>query len=114
MRRDQQGASRRLVAATRLDSYEAVFDDVHPANSIAAPDFIQQIDKRNRIEPHSIYANGNAFLEFDLHLLFAIGSCLRRFRDLPGAGEWRIGGILQFPALMADVPQITVAAVDLF
>ena len=48
------------------------------------------------------------------HLLLAIRSILRRTRQLPGAGERSVARIFQFPALVADVPQIAIAAVNLF
>src|SRR5439155_8315344 len=56
--------------------------------------------------------NRNTFFETDDHLLLAVRSILRRTRQLPGARERCVPGIFQFPALVADVPQIAITAVN--
>ena len=110
---EQQGASRSFVAAARLDADEAVFDQVDASNRVASADFVQQFDQRHRIEIHTIYGDGHTFFESDFDLFLLIGSLLRRLRHLPGAREGRVGGVLEFPAFVADVPEITIAAVNL-
>src|SRR5579864_3464612 len=113
MGRYQQRAAGSLIAAARFDSHESVLDDINATNSIAPADFIQQLNQRDRTKPHSIDTHRDTLFEFDLHLLFAIGSILRGIRNLPGTRKRRIGGVLQFAALMADVPQISIATVNL-
>ena len=43
----------------------------------------------------------------------AVWSFLRRARHGPGSGEGSVAGILQFAALVAYVPQVAIAAVNL-
>ncbi len=47
------------------------------------------------------------------HLLHRVGRVLRRLRPRPRRVERRVVGIFQFAALVADVQQVAVAAVDL-
>src|SRR5579884_1590779 len=114
VRRNQQRSARSFVASSRLDSHETVLDDIDAPDSVSSANFVQQLDQRNRIEPHAIYPNRNTLLELNLNLLLAVRSFLRRFRNLPRAWEWGIGSVFQLSPLVTDVPQISVAAVDLF
>src|SRR5437868_8220249 len=63
--------------------------------------------------PRSIDSDWNTSLEFDLHTFFAVGRFLRGFRNLPGGRKRRVGGVFEFSALVAQVPEITVTAVNL-
>ncbi len=112
MRGNQQSAAGSLVATARLDSDEAVLHQINPSDGISPADFVQQLDQRNRIELHAIHRNWNAFFKADDDLLLAVGSVLRRTSHLPGGGKRRVARIFQFPALVADVPEIAVAAVN--
>src|SRR6202011_2298909 len=67
----------------------------------------------NRRELHAIDRNRNPFFEADDHLLLTVRRFLRRTRQLPGAGERRVASVFQFPALVADVPEGAIAAVNL-
>ena len=58
-------------------------------------------------------ATGRAVLELDRNLFDFVGGFLRRLRPRPRGGKRRVVWIFQFAALMADVQQIAVAAVDL-
>ncbi len=113
VRGNQQRSARRFVTAARLDADETVLHQVDAADGIASADLVQQLDQRNRIELHPVHGNRSALFEADFDLLLAVGSFLRRTGQLPGAGERRVARIFQFPALVADVPQVAIAAVDL-
>src|SRR6185369_7617311 len=102
-----------LIAAAGLDSHETVLHDVHAADGIASTNFVQQLDQLDRLHLHAIDGNWNSLLEADLDLLFPIRSFLRRTGNLPGGVERRIARVFQLTAFVADVPQVSVTAVNL-
>src|SRR5580692_8259676 len=52
-------------------------------------------------------------LELDRDLLGLVGRVLRRLRPRPCGGQRRVVRVFEFATLMADMQQVTVAAVDL-
>ena len=113
MRRQQQRSARRLVTAARLDADEAVLDQVDAADGIARADFVQHFDQRDRIEFDAIHRDRQSVAKFDRHLLDLIGRILRRLGPRPGRRQRRVVGIFQLAALVRDVQQVAIAAVDL-
>src|SRR4051812_23135226 len=108
-----QGATRRLVAAARLHSNKAILYQVDSADCIASCDFVQQLDELHRLKVHSVDGNRAALHESNLDNLVAVWSFLRTTCHRPGRRQWRITGIFQFATLVAHVPQVAVAAVNL-
>src|SRR5689334_10477830 len=113
MRREQQRSTGRFVASTRLNSDETILHQIDASHGIPGADLIQQFDERHGIHIHAVHRNRNSLNEVDADLFLFVWSVLWRARNLPGRREWSISRILQLPAFMADVPQITVAAVNL-
>src|SRR4029077_18875086 len=111
--RQEQGSSRCFVTTPRLDADETVLHQVNSSNRVAAANFVQQFDQGGRIHRQSVDRDWHALLKTDLDLLLAIGGLLRRVGQLPGAGERRVARIFQFPTLMADMPKIAIATMDL-
>ena len=67
-----------------------------------------------RIELHAVHGNRDALLETDVDLLLAVGRFLRRIVVICQVlSSGALAGVLEFAALVADVPQVAVAAVDL-
>src|SRR5207249_2984678 len=113
MRCNEQCPARSLVAPTRLDTDEAVLDNVRPSDRVSPADFVQQLNQRHRTHTHSIHTNRYSLLKLDLDFFLAVWRFLRGFRNLPRAVEGRVTRVFQLSALVADVPQIAVAAVNL-
>jgi len=109
---DEQRASGSFVAAARLDADEAVLHQVDASDGVASANFVQQFHERYGIESLAAHRNRHAFFESNLNLLFLVGRLLRRLRKLPRAGEWRTGGVFQFSAFVAQVPDVAIAAVN--
>ena len=114
MRGGDQGAARGFVEPAALDADEAVLHQVDAADGVARADFVQQFDDLYRFQRHTVYGDGLAFDEADLHHFFAVGRFLRRAGHHPGAGQGRVVGVLELAALVADVPKVAVAGVDFF
>ena len=108
----QQRASGSFIAAARFNADKAILDQVDASHRVASADFVQQFDQRYRIKNLSTHRNGHAVFESDFDLLFFIGSLLRRLRHLPSAREWRVAGVFQLSAFVAQVPEIAIAAVN--
>ena len=113
MRGGDQGAARSLIEAAALDADEAVLHQVDAADRIARADLIQQFHDLHRLQLHAVDRDGLAFDKANLHHFLAVGCFLRRAGHHPGGGQGRVAGILQLAALMADVPQVAIAGVDL-
>src|SRR5205814_3413540 len=113
MRCNEQCPARSLVAPTRLDTDEAVLANVRPSDRVSPADFVQQLNQRHRTHTHSIHTNRYSLLKLDLNFFLAVWRFLRGFRNLPRAVEGRVTRVFQLSALVADVPQIAVAAVNL-
>src|SRR6476661_4356650 len=111
---NQQGSARSLVTPARLDTHKPVLYQIDSADRIASANLVEQLDQRNGIKLHPIHRNRSTLLEADYDLLLAIWGILRRAGQLPRAGERSIACIFQFPAFVADVPQVAIAAMNLF
>ena len=101
MRRQQQRAAGRLVAAARLDADEAVLDQVDAADSITRTDFVQDLDQRRPDRARRRLPRPAAIVEFDRHLLTSsahpAATCPR-----PRRRQRRVVRIFQFAAFVAD------------
>src|SRR5206468_616117 len=62
----------------------------------------------------AIDGNRGAGCKSDFHLLRLVRSFFRRNHPLPHGLARRIGGIFELSALVAEVPDVAVAAVDVF
>src|SRR3984957_13905052 len=108
-----QGAARGLIEAAALDANEAILYQVDAADRIAGADLVQQLNDLYRLQRHSVYGYRLAFDEADLHYFLTVRRFLRGAGPNPGGGQGRVTCVLKFAALMADVPQVAVAGVDL-
>src|SRR5579871_4685677 len=113
MSSDQQRATGSFVASAGLHTDKAVLDQIDAADCVAAADFIEQLNKRNRIHLEAIDRDRNALGEADADFFFLVWCLLRRTGQLPGRGQRRIAGIFELSALVADVPEVAVPAVNL-
>src|SRR5882757_5174296 len=114
MRGDQQGAAGSFVGAARFHSYEAIFYDVGAADAVLCSDFVERVQQVDRVGFGTVHGNRQACFEAD----FDFGGFVRRFfrrnNPLPHSFVRGIGGILEFAAFVAEVPDVAVAAVDIF
>src|SRR5712675_943684 len=114
MRGDQQSAAGSFVGATRFHSYEAVFYDVGAADAVLGGDFVERVQQVDGIGFCTVHGNGEASLETDFDFGGFVRSFFRRDNPLPHSFVRGIGGIFEFAAFVAEVPDVAVAAVDIF
>jgi len=81
--------------------------------ALRPPISFSSFNQRYRIESLASDRNRHAFFESDFNALFFVGSFLRRLRHLPRAGKRGGARVFEFSTLVAEVPEIAIAAVDL-
>ena len=109
----EDGAARGLVDAAALHAHEAVLADVDAADAVAGADGVELGEERHRVEGLAVDGGGVALAEGDGHVLVGVGRVLRAGGDHPHVFRRGVPRILELAALMADVPDVGVAAVDL-
>ncbi len=81
MRRQQDGAARRLVDAARLHADEAVLDQVDAADAVVAAELVQLGEQRGRRQRLAVEADGVAARKADR----AVGRLIGRLHRRDGA-----------------------------
>src|SRR6267154_169105 len=114
VRGDQQSAAGSFVGAARFHSYEAVFYDVGAADAVFCGDFVERVQQVDGIGFGTVHGNRQASFEADFDFGGFVRSFFRRDDPLPHGFVRGIGGIFEFAAFVAEVPDVAVAAVDIF
>src|SRR5882762_8947077 len=111
---DEKGSAGSFVGATGFHSYEAIFDEVGAADAVFCGDFIQGVEKIDGAEFRTVDGNGSAGFESDFDFLGFVRSFFRRNDPLPHRFVRRAGGVFELAAFVAEVPDVAIAAVDIF
>ena len=114
MRGDEQSAAGCFVRAARFHADETIFDNVHAADAIGCGDFIQLIEQRERREFLAVHGDGIPGFEADFDGRGLVGRFRGRDDPFPHVFGGRVGRIFEHAALVAQVPDVAVAAVDVF
>ena len=93
---------------------EAIFDNVGAANAVLCGNFIERVEKIDGTELRAVNADRGACLKTDFDFFGFVWSFFRRDSPLPHGFVWRVGGIFELAAFVAEVPDVTVATVDIF
>ena len=110
----QERTSRSFISATRFHAYEPVLDQIRAADTVLRGDFVQRIDKFNGAQFRAINGNWCTGFKADFDFFGLIRSLLRRCDPLPHRFVGRVSRIFQLAAFMAEVPDVAVAAVNIF
>src|SRR5579859_879008 len=114
MRGDEERAAGSFVRAARLHTDEAIFDKVRAADAVTRGDFVERIEKIDGSEFGAVDGDGRAGFETDFDFFGFFGSFFGRDSPLPHGFARRIGGIFEFAAFVAEMPDVAVATVDIF
>src|SRR5208283_3018448 len=101
-----------FIRPARLHAHKAIFNKVSAANAVLCGNVVQCIKKFNGRELLAVHGNGRACFKANHHLFRLVWSLIRRNNPLPHRFAWGVRKIFQVPALVAQVPDIAVAAVD--
>src|ERR1022692_4871307 len=74
---------------------------------------VKLFNQVERAQLPAVDRHRRSLLKPDGHAARLIGRFFRRMADLPDIVRYGVGGVLQFAALMTDVPDVAVTAVDL-
>ena len=112
MRLIHDGAARRLIDTAGLHADHAVLQNIDDADTILAAQLIQLRQKGDRIQLLAIQCDRNALFKIQRDLGRFIRRLLRGHAQLQQlVVVRRIGGVFQFQSFVADVPDVTVAAI---
>src|SRR5256885_16466283 len=114
MRGYEQRAAWGFIAATRFHTYQAIFDDVRPPDAVLRGDFVESVQQIHRRSLAAVHGNRRAGFKADLDFRGLVRSFFGRGDPLPHGLVGRVGGIFQFAAFVAEVPDVAVAAVNVF
>src|SRR5882762_6694116 len=114
MRFDEKSSAGSFVGAARFHSHEAIFDEVGAADAVFGGNFIQRVEKLDGAEFRAVDGNRCSGFETDFDFFGFVGSFFRGNDPLPHRFVWGVGRIFEFAAFVAEVPDVTVAAVDIF
>src|SRR3972149_5534968 len=95
-----------------LHPHKAVLARVGPADGVPAADAVQSLNNLDGTQARAVDRNRHAPLEADLHLRARFRGFLRAARQLPDIVRDRAGRVFERATLMAQVPDVLVAAVD--
>src|SRR6476620_8407509 len=112
MRRAQDRAAGGLVDAMALHAYQPILDQVDPPDAMLCSQLIEHSQQYDGIETRAIDADWHALLEADLNVLGLVGSALGRDRERIHILFRLVPRVFQHAALVRDMPDIAVAAVD--
>src|SRR4029077_5114984 len=101
-------------SAARFHSDEAVLHDIGAADPMFRRDFIQRVQQIDGTGFYAVHGNGRPRFETNFNFLGFVRRFLRRDDPLPHRFAGRVGGILELAAFVAEVPDVAVAAVDVF
>src|SRR5439155_7951418 len=91
---------------------EAVFDEVGAADTVAGGDFVERVEKIHGAELRAVDGNRSAGFETDFDFFGFVWSFFRRNSPLPHGFAGSVGGIFEFAAFVAEVPDVAIAAVN--
>src|SRR5215813_401370 len=112
MRGDEQRAAGSFVSATGFHSDEAIFDEVGAADAVTGSDFVQSIQQINGTKFSFVDGDWSAGFETDFDFFGFVWSFFGRDGPLPHGFARGVGGIFEFSAFVAKVPDVAVTAVD--
>src|SRR5690348_12758599 len=112
MRRYKKGSAGRFVRAAGLHAHKAILDKIGAAHTVSRRDFIEQVQQIDGAQLRSVHGCGVSGLETYLDFLGLVGSLFRRNSPLPHGFVWRIGRVFEFATFVAQVPDVTVTAVN--
>src|SRR5260221_6313987 len=112
MSADQQGAAGSFVSAAGLHADEAICDEVGAADTVAGGDFVERVEQIDWAELCAADGDGRAGFETDFNFFGFVRSFFRRNSPLPHGFAGSVGGIFEFAAFVAEVPDVAVAAVN--
>src|SRR5580704_144555 len=99
---------------SRSSSWCALTSSVPPGVSYARRDFVQFIEQIDRAELRAIHRNRRARFKSDFDFFGFVRRFVGRHDPLPHRLIRSVGGILELGAFMAQVPDVAVAAIDIF
>src|SRR5713226_2205334 len=114
VRGDQQGAAGSFVRAARLHADEAIFDDVGAADPVLRSHFVQRIQQLDCARFRAVHGDRETGFKADFDFRGFIRRFFRGDDPLPHGFVGGIGGIFELAAFVAEVPDVAVAAVDIF
>src|SRR5258708_6442460 len=114
MRLDQESGGGSVVGDARFHCGEVIFDKVRGADAVFCGDFVESVEQIDGAEFRTVDGNGCARCESDFDFLGFVRSIFRRDDPLPHRFVWRVGGIFELAAFVAEVPDVAIAAVDIF
>src|SRR2546430_2519137 len=109
-----QGAARSYVGAPRFHPHEAIFDKIGAANAVFRGDFVERREQIDGTEFRAVDRSGGAGFESDFDFFRFVRRFFRRNNPLPHRFAWRVGGIFELAAFVTEMPDVAVAAVDVF
>src|ERR1700676_290338 len=114
MRGDQQSYAGRFVGAAGFHADQEDYDNVHAADSVFGAYFVQRVQQVDGAEFPAVHGNGRAACKTNLDLFGMVRGFFRRGDPLPHGLVRRIGGIFELAAFVTEVPDVAVAAIDIF
>ncbi len=112
MRGHQQRAAGRLIRAARLDSDQAIFDQIDSPDTVRRGNLVQLLEQCNRGKFFPADRDRRACVESDLDFRRLIGRFFRRGDPFPHRFFRLIRGVFEHAALMAQMPDVAVARVN--
>ena len=107
----------RFIDAPGFHPHVTVLDEVHPADTVPAAEFVQRFHHPERAQLPAIHRDAIALFEIQRHILRFVRRVLRRDAQLEHRlvrGRERIHpGIFQYPRLIRDVEEVPVHRVRL-
>ena len=114
VRRHQDRAAGGFIHAAGFHAHQPVLHQVHAADGIASADLVQALDQFRRRELPAVDRNRIPEFETDLHRFRFVGRLFGRDGQLEQIFFRGIGEVFQRAALVGEVPQIPVPAVERF
>jgi len=96
-----------------IHSNEAIFDEVGAADAVLRGDFVECIEQNHGAEFCAVHRDGSAGLESNFDLFGFVGAFSVK-RPIATSLRSERCGIFEFTAFVAEVPDVAVAAVDIF
>src|SRR5437588_8299733 len=114
VRFDEQRSAGSLVRAARFHPDEAIFDEVGAADAVLRGDFIERVEQFDGPKFRAVDGNRSARFESDFDFFGFVRSFFRGDNPLPHGLVRCVGGVFKFAAFVAEVPNVSVAAVNVF
>ena len=95
-----------FINTARFYADHPILHDVHAANAVGSPDFVQIFEQLNRRKPVAIQANGHTFFKIDCDLAVAVRTGTRIQSKFEKIFRCRFRWVVEDTALVADVPDV--------